>query len=154
MLAKRVLVASALMMSMCGVAHAAPPSWQGTFIVTGVTSGCASSDNTLGEYGTILYRPVINQGDPAEGISLFFPRSTQTIISVNATFRGYTAYNGVETGSHVYPNVFKGGSNLIIQPSVITATTDIIHIKGNIDNFFNNTPDCDVNIEAVLIPRI
>ena len=154
MVLRRVAASVIALSAMCGAAYAAPPSWQGTFIVTATTANCAASGNNVGEFGTILYRPIINQGDNAEGISLYFPRSSETIIATNGSFRGYTPYSGVETGSHVYPNLFQGASNLTIEPATITAATKVIVIRGNIANFFNNNPTCDVNIEASLIPRI
>ncbi len=154
MLLKRIALSVIALTAMGEVAHAAPPSWQGTFIVTAASAGCASSGNSVGEFGTVLYRPIINSGDSAEGLSFFFTRATETIISTNGSFRGFTAYNGFETGNHVFPNVFQGTSNLTIQPIAVFTTTDQVHIKGHINNFFNNQPVCDVDIEASLIPRI
>ena len=137
-------------------AMAAPPTWQGTFFVTVAGPACALSDNTVGEFGTILYRPIINSGDAPEGISLFFTRSAETIISNsgNRTFRGFQTYYGFETGSHVFPNQFTGTSQLTITPSIITPATTNVTISGRINNFFENSPQCNVAISATLLPRL
>ncbi len=154
MMINRLYATFIAFIAMGGAAYATPPSWQGTFIVTAVSSGCALSGDTVGEFGTILYRPIINSGDAAEGVSFFFSRSAETIISSNGSFRGFTSYNGVETGHHVFPNVFQGTITLNIQPVNITTATDQVHVKGHVNNFFNSQPACDVDIEASLIPRI
>ena len=141
---------------MSSAAMAAPPSWQGTFFVTDVTSQCAASGNTVGEFGTILYRPILNPGDSPEGLSFYFTRSAETIISQasNGSFRGTANYSGVEFGHSVHPNAFTGSSTIAISPANVSSSTVEITIKGHLNNFFNNNPDCDVNFEATLLPRL
>ena len=153
---KTLFVSVTALTLMSGAAMAAPSSWQGTFFVTEVTSQCATSGNTVGEFGTILYRPILNPGDSPEGLSLYFTRSAETIISQaqNGSFRGTTNYSGVEFGHSVRPNAFTGSSTIGISPANVSSSTMEITIKGHINNFFNNNPDCDVNFEATLLPRI
>ena len=132
-----------------------PPSWQGTFVLTAVSQGCAASNRVVGDFGTIVYRPIINSGDPAEGISFFFPRTAETIISTGTggSFRNSTNYSGVVLGDKVYPFVFNGTSTLNIQPLLVTTATKKINITGHITNFFRYPTDCDVDFQAGLLSR-
>lgn len=156
MMIRRICMFTAALGAMTGAALADPASWQGTFFVTIASPPCASSGNSIGEFGTVLYRPIINPGDAAEGLSFFFTRSTETIISTSGSgkFHGAASYSGFETGHHVYPNQFNGKSSLTISPQNITADTTAISINGRINNFFNNSPSCDVTISATLLPRL
>ena len=132
-----------------------PPSWQGTFVLTGVSQGCAASNRVVGDFGTIVYRPIINIGDPAEGISFFFPRSAETIVATGTggSFRGSTNNSGVVLGDKVFPYVFNGTSTLVIEPALVTTATKKINITGHITNFFRYPTDCDVDFQAGLLPR-
>lgn len=155
---KAIILSALALPAMAGAASAAPPTWFGTFVVTAVTPNCTANGNTntVGEYGTLSYRPIINGGDPPEGMAFFFGRSTELIISdaAGGYFQGTTNFHGIEVGRSVKPLTTSGSSTMTITPGTVTANTKTITVKGHINNFFDNTPVCDVNFEAVLIPRI
>ncbi len=155
---KSLMLSALVFPAMVSAAYASPPTWLGTFVVTDVTPGCTAdgNTNTVGEFGTLTYRPIINGGDPPEGLAFFFTRSTELIISnaAGGYFQGVTNFHGIEVGRSVTPLTTTGSSTMTITPGTITANTKTISIKGHINNFFDNTPDCDVNFEAVMVPRI
>lgn len=132
-----------------------PPSWQGTFVLTAVSQGCAASNRVVGDFGTIVYRPIINIGDPAEGISFVFPRTAETIVATGTggSLRGSTNNSGVVLGDKVFPYVFNGTSILSIEPALVSAATKKINITGHITNFFRYPTDCDVDFQAGLLSR-
>lgn len=148
--------AAVFSMAATGPVLAASPTWQGTFFVTATTSGCSLGGTNVGDFGTMLYRPLLSGIGSPEGLSLFLPRSAENIISNarNGSFRGVVNYTGVATGIDVTSATFTGASSLVIFPRTVTRGTKEITIKGNIDGFLNIVPDCDVNIEAVLVPRL
>ena len=158
MIFKTVIASTIAFSAMASAALAAPPTWIGTFVVNAVSAGCTAdgNTNTVGEFGTITYRPIISGGDPAEGMAFFFTRSTELIISgaAGGYFQGAVNFTGIEVGKNVKPDTTTGSSNMLITPGTITANTKTITIKGHINNFFDNTPQCDVNFEALLQPRI
>ena len=149
--------ATALALSATAPAHAASQVWQGTLFITSVTDACSAANTSVGDYYTVVYRPIISgsQSGP-EGLSFIGSRSGQywSTLSSTASFQSPALANILSFGSHATRSyaTSAGGYSLIILPNVVTLQTPTVTMTGQLSNFWN-VSGCNVTVSAALTER-
>ena len=148
-----------LLLVIAGAAVSAPSyaatSWQGQYIITNVTQPCITAQSDVaGDHGTIVFRPIINSGDPPEAVSIIGGHSASIYNSAAAGgfLNGNHKYVGERIDSAAFLDQFNGTSDLNIYPRNPNTNTAVIQISGTIDKWFNHS-GCTVTLNAYLQPH-
>jgi len=159
-LASAALISAALIAAP-GAAKAAYQQvvWEGYATNVGATAACAGVGGTgKGATYVSIYRPKILPTDTASYLSFMYLRAGITFLNTSETtvhqMHGSGTYTGIAINSRAKGFGYSGGSySLAIAPAVVSASTEVVEIKGTINNYFNVT-GCDLNFVGIYVKRI
>lgn len=151
-----VLAALALV-TLPGVALAAPRSWEGFATVTASTSECSGVAGAApGDTHVSIFRPKIASTDPPTFLSFVFLRAALTQENTSEStvhqMNGSGNYTGFAIGAYAGFGQYTGTYNLTVTPATVTAATPAVTVDGTIFNYFN-AMGCNVTFEGTYVQR-
>jgi hypothetical protein len=147
---KSMIAAFALLgisMANAGAANDPLIVWQGAPIVTSMSDSCDAFIPGIhpGHVLISTFRPKLESDEPPSGISFIISQVGVSLFQTGGAdeqMHGAGTYQGPRVTSRLFtPGVATGTFNFKIKPGSITADTEVITIKGTVDNFFG-APDC------------
>lgn len=129
-------------------------NWQGEFMVTGVTSACASDGWAVGDHALATYLPANLDNNGARSfIALHLNRRNAYSYGVTgalAAGKGYSAVGITSAGSNF---TFTGAFVAFTQsPASVVTTTPFVTMRARISNF-SGMPGCTVSFDASFVKR-
>ena len=132
-------------------------AWEGFMVNTAATSGCAGvGGSAVGDTHVSVYRPHILSTDTPTFLSVVFLRAAFTLENgseiTNPQMRGSGADTTWIIDGRGAAGAFKGlaYSNIIVTPTPVSETTNVVTITGTIDSYFN-VFGCNVSFKAAYV---
>ena len=132
------------------------PVYQGGAFVTIANTSCTNNDIATGDYYTMIYRQDVRPGNTEYGGGIQFVNESSGVSYVmpartplNGGHQVQTSVTAYGLSSEAGPFNYRGGFDLTISPTTLTATTPGVSITGSVTNFFDY-PGCTISIRAFL----
>jgi hypothetical protein len=136
------------------------PVYQGTAFILTVNTACTNNGVNVGDYDTMLYRPLAESGkNYGGGIDFNSERSAVSYVMpantpLNGGVQNHSSVAIYGESSKVGPFSGTGGFNLqISNPGTVAAPAPSVTITGTVNNLWNYSSSCNVTIRAALALR-